>query len=341
MKTNQFYLGVLGVCALLTAGSANAEDFAQASAMKQASMTQGFGRATLPVLQRAAASNPAQVSAALLGKLCANCAVSKATQGTNLQITGANLVLSISGDGTAADFRDVSVQAKAHSLAKPLDGRMPLIALEKAGRTFVASKLASVIALGPGEQLVALSTDYRVEGLQNLSTGAVTQSVVANRVVFGRTLNGVPVVGNGSTVIVTFANDGSVESFHYDWPKYETAAGLTGQNLVNASDLLARVQQVVGARTGAAVTSTVRVPTVTEAATGAVELNLGTKLQSLQCGYYDAGAAEGHAQVQPGCVYHAVFADTTGMRQGYAGAVPGGLQFQPDAKWPETQVLKQ
>jgi hypothetical protein len=39
----------------------------------------------------------------------------------------------------------------------------------------------------------------------------VTCSVAANRVVFGRTLNGVLVVGNGSTVVVTFANDGSME----------------------------------------------------------------------------------------------------------------------------------
>lgn len=338
MKTNRFNLGFVGFCLLAAAAVAQAEDFAQMTAIKQKSVTQGFGQSALPVLQRTAASTPEQVSSSLLDKLCAGCAVTKATQGSNLQITGENVVLSVSADATSADFRNPAVQAKAHSLAKPLEGKMSQAQLEQAGRAFVAANLSGVIALGPGEQLVALSTDYRIEGLQNLSTGAVTRSVVANRVLFGRTLNGVPVVGNGSTVVVTFANDLSVESFHYDWPVYKTTA-LSGQNLVSAASVLTRVQQVLGARTGAAVTSTVRVPTLVEA-TSPVALNLGTTLQSLQCGYYDAGAAAGHAQVQPGCVYHAVFLDTTGMRQGYAGAVPGGLQFQADAKWPETQLLK-
>ncbi len=338
MKTNYFNLNVVGmfIMGVIAAGSASAADFPITTALKQASVTQGFGKTSLAVLHREAAASQAQVRAALLGKLCAGCAVTDKAQGANLEITGEHLSLSIAADGTAADFRDLSVEEKAHSLAKPAEDKMSQAALEEAGRTFVASKLADVIVLGPGEQLVPLLTDYRIEGLQNLSTGAVTRSVAANRVMFGRTINGVPVVGNGSAVVVTFANDGSVESFHYDWPKYETAAA---QGLVSAAGLLDRVQKVVSARTGLASAFTVKVPSVTEAA-GTVNLNTDTKLESLQCGYYDAGSAAGHAQVQPGCVYRAVFADATGMRQGYAGAVPGGLVFEADAKWLETQILK-
>ncbi len=339
MKTNSFNLSVAGMFAigLLTAASGSqAADFAATTALKQASLTQGFGKTSLAVLHRSATANPSQVSEALLGKLCASCTVSRQTVGANLQITGEHLSLSIAGDGSGADFRDLSVEEKAHSLAKPVEGKMTQAALEEAGRAFIASKLADVIVLAPGEQLVPLLTDFRIEGLQELNTGTVTRSVVANRVMFGRTIAGVPVVGNGSTVVVTFANDGSVESFHYDWPKYEVTAT---QSLVNAGSLLERVQKVMGNRTGLAQTFTVHVPSVVEAAS-AVNLNTDTKLESLQCGYYDAGAAAGHAQVQPGCVYRAVFTDATGMRQGYAGAVPGGLTFDTDTKWMETQILK-
>ena len=277
------------------------------------------------------------MSAALVAKLCAACTLDRHTQGTNLEIKGEHRFLSVAGDGTAADFRNLAVEEKAHSLAQPLENKMTQESLEQAGRAFIASRLADVIVLGPGEQLVPVLTDYRVEGLQELSTGAVTRWVAANRVMFGRTINGVPVVGNGSTVVVTFANDGSVESFHYDWPKYEAGAA---QNLVNATSLLERVQKVVTTRTGVAPTFTVHVPSVGEAASG-VNLNTDTKLESLQCGYYDAGSAAGEAQVQPGCVYRAVVTDATGMRQGYAGAVPGGLVFASDAKWMETKILKQ
>ena len=65
---------------------------------------------------------------------------------------------------------------------------------------------------------------------------------------------------------------------------------------------LGRVQQVIGARMGLVSTSSVRVPTVQEASVP-LDLNSNTKLQALQCGYYDAGSAAGHALVQPGCVY--------------------------------------
>jgi hypothetical protein len=282
MKTNQLLITFLTLGVL-----AHAEDFAAKAALKQTSMTQGFTQATLPVLHRVTGIAP-QI------KVCTGC------------------VFSVSADASAADFRDPSVEAKAHSLAKPLEQKMSLKALDQAGRKFISSNLAGAISLAPGEEMVPLSTDYRVEGEQDLSTGKVTRNVVANRVVFGRTINGVSVVGNGSTVVVTFANDGSVESFHYDWPKYEVEISAP-QSMAVASTLLDRVEQVVGP---------------------------STKLQTLQCGYYDPGAGSGHSQVQPGCLYHAVFTDTTGVRQGYSGAVPGGLQFEADAKWKESQLLK-
>jgi hypothetical protein len=85
------------------------------------------------------------------------------------------------------------------------------------------------------------------------------------------------------------------------------------QSMAPASTLVTRVQQVVKSN---------------------------TKIETLQCGYYDPGAGSGHAQIQPGCVYHAVFTDSDGGREGYSGAVPGGLLFQADAKWPESQLLK-
>lgn len=338
MKTSryQFFVAALGVLSALSA-SALAQEFSQTTASKRASLTQGFAQASLPALHRAAGEGQAAVSSTLLGKFCPDCQVTSQKQGGNLQIGSERISLSIAADATAADFRDLSVEARSHSLAKPLIEKMSAAALEQAGRAFIASKLTGLIVLGSNEALVPVLTDYRVEGIQELSTGIVTRSVAANRVVFGRTLQGVPVVGNGSTVVVTFANDGSVESFHYDWPKYEAA---TTQNLVTVSTLLDRVQQAVSAHTGIAPAFTVQAPAITRAAAGPIDLNTDTKLQSMQCGFYDAGAAAGHAQVQPGCVYHAVFESSTGVRQGYAGAVPAGLQFQPDAKWAETQILK-
>jgi hypothetical protein len=153
-----------------------------------------------------------------------------------------------------------------------------------------------------------------------------------------RTLNGVPVVGNGSTVILTFSNDGSLESFHYDWPAYQAAG--ESQTVVDAGGILSRVQKVVSARTGVpAPTSGVVLPSRDRAA-APVELNPNAQLQTLDCGYVDAGSWARQTQsIQPGCTYLAVSQDPGGARAGYAGAVPAGAQFTLDPAWHETQIL--
>jgi hypothetical protein len=208
--------------------------------------------------------------------------------------------------------------------------------MEQNARAFIASHLASQIVLGKGEQLIALRADYRSEGGQDLTTGQVTNAVVANRMVFGRTINGVPVVGNGSKVFVTFTNDGSLESFRYDWPSYQAGAA---QAVVGPGEVLSRVQKVMGVRNGDTPTSVAAVP---RAGTTVFPLTLATntQLQSLECGYYDSGSSGRKSNsVQPGCTYLTVSRDMNGMRSGFAGAVPAGTLFEPDTAWMETQIL--
>ena len=101
------------------------------------------------------------------------------------------------------------------------------------------------------------------------------------------------------------------------------------------------MQKVIGVRNGvAAPTSGVTVPS-SEGEAYPVDLTPNTKLQALECGYYDAGSFTLHAaqSVEPGCTYHAVSEDSKGMRAGYAGAVPAGARFEQDAAWVETQIL--
>jgi len=137
-------------------------------------------------------------------------------------------------------------------------------------------------------------------------------------------------------VIVTFTNDGAVESFRYDWPAYRAGGG---QSLVAPAEILSRVQTVIGARSSvAAATSRVAVPA--KGKEYPLALTPNTQLQALDCGYYDAGFSARMTQsVQPGCTYLTVSEDAAGMRQGFSGAVPGGASFQADAAWLETQLL--
>ena len=328
---------VLAASAVIPGIAARAADLPRTQAHQQFSVTHGFSQPALAVLQRTGAVDPNTVSSALIEKLRPASAHQSAKAGATLRITGTQWSLEVAGDGSAAEYQDLAVEAQAHSLGKPLPAAMPAAELEQRGRAFIASTLASEIVLGAEEELVALRADYRTEGGQDFASGEISQAVVANRIVFGRSLHGVPVVGNGSKVILTFTNDGSLESFRYDWPTYQVAAT---QTVVDAGEILSRVQKVISARNGvAAPRYGVLVPS-RERAAYPVELTPNTQLQTLDCGYYDAGSRARQTQsIQPGCTYLAVSQDSNGTRAGYAGAVPAGAQFAPDAAWLETKIL--
>jgi len=344
MKNFNLSLIAGALCALTTIAvstRAHAEDFPQTTAAAQLSVTRGFNQASLPLLHRAAAADAATVGAALTAKLCPAPCFSKSTTGDRktLRIVADHWSLNVVADGSSAEFQDRNVEARAHSLAKDPSQKISARALEQAGRDFIASHLSSVIVLGPEEGLLPVRTAYLREWTGDVRTGETKTAVVANRIVFGRTLHGVPVVGGGSTVIITFTNDGALESFRYDWPKYGAAKD---QPVVDAGEILRRVQRVVIDRTGIPTTTfTVRVP-ANVSAPYPVALASDTELRELECGYYDPGfaARDGKAPVQPGCVYHAVFQGSDGTRAGYAGAVPGGIEFEPDGAWQEAQILR-
>jgi hypothetical protein len=320
---------------LISGNPLAAEDLAQTKARQQMSVTQGLGTSSLTVLLRRSTASQSAVSAALLSKLHPASVVESSNTAGKLRTAGEQWSLEVSSDGSAAEYRNLAVEAKAHSLARPLTEKMSATELEQRARAFVASHLASQIVLGKGEQLVALRADYRAEGGEDLATGKVTSSVVASRLVFGRMINGVPVVGNGSKVYVTFTNDGSLESFRYDWPAYQVGAA---QAVVGPGELLSRVQKVMGIRNGDTVTSVMTVPRA-GAAAFPLTLATNTQLQSLECGYYDSGTPGKSNSVQPGCTYLAVSHDINGMRAGFAGAVPAGSSFEADNSWMETQIL--
>jgi hypothetical protein len=340
MKNKNFIFSAKAVLAtsIMITGIAGAEELPQTRAHEQFSVTQGFREPVVAELHRVSAADQSKVSSALIEKLRPGSAYQSAKQGSKLHITGKEWSLDVTADGSGAEYQDHAVGARAHSLGKPLPEKMSAAELEQKGRAFVAANLASQIVLGLNEELISLRADYRTEGGHDLTTGEITHAVVASRIVFGRTLHGVPIVGNGSKVIITFTNDGSLESFRDDWPKYQTAAS---QKVVDAGEILSRVQKVIGVRSGVtAPTSGVTVPSSEDEAYP-VALTPNTQLQSLDCGYYDASSFAEHTtqSIQPGCTYLTVSQDSTGMRAGYAGAVPAGAQFEQESTWLETQIL--
>lgn len=258
-----------------------------------------------------------------------------------LRLNGATWRLDVLGDGSAAEFIDSDVYARSHNNGVQPAQAMTRAALEAMGRKFIDDKLSKVISLHEGEQLAVAATSQRTEGGVEANGNNPYSAVVANRVIFTREINGVPVVGAGSKVTVTFLNNGELESFRYDWPNY--AASGENRKIATAAEVLRRVQQVSGVRTNTKLDGPLAATDLKDL-NGPLKLGDKVELEDLTCGYYDPGIAvrDASAPIQPGCYYHVIQTEGEGdfvSRTGYSGAVPSATVYDPDSRWPEVNVL--
>jgi len=341
MKSLMAGLCVIG--SFLADRAALSQDFPETIAAAQFSITQGFRQRSLSLLRRSNINAPEAATAALIEKLCfAPCpSLRTRSPGDLIDVTTSSWSLHVLADGSGARFRDLEVEKRAYPLARSISQKTSPESLVRAGRAYIAANLAPVIVLGSEEELVPIRADYRIEGDQNLATGEVTRSVLASRIVFGRSIRGVPIVGGGSRVVLTFTNDGALESFQYDWPKYETAAQ-QARSLIGVEDILGRVQRVIGVRTGVPLSTFSDRGLAAQAPNYIAELMRGTILEKLECGYYDPGvpARDSAVPIQPGCVYQVMYRGDEGDRAGFSGAVPGSTQIEADPSWIESAILR-
>jgi hypothetical protein len=322
----------------MTSGVALGEDFPQYAVLKAQSLSRGMPVTSGALLTRQLGDATAARSA-LLASLCTGaCAPTTSTLADGVRVTSGKWKLEVYGDGTSGLYQASDVIANAHAQQVPIAGRMTQASLENAGRAFVASTLSKVISLDANEQLIPIATAYRREGGQDAKGVMAAESVVANRVVFGRTIGGVPVVGGGSRVVITFANDGSLESFHYDWPRYVSTN--QSRTALAPGDIVSRVQQAIGLKTAAGGSAS-QAASLTAASLSSypVDLSSTTQLQALECGYFDPGLSQrdANAPVQMGCAYHVLESGSGGLA-GFAGAVPAAQQVEADSQWAEASM---
>jgi hypothetical protein len=343
MKNTKNYFAASLVLVAVTSNAvvAQAEGYARADALAAKSLASALGGATLSTLVRQPAARDLvvrQLSAAVCKGDCAT--VVQDTAADRVRVRGAQWHLDIYGDGSMAEFVDEAVSAGAHSAGVEPKAVMSRASLEALGRAYIANSLSSSIVLGPNETLVANTASNRTEGGVGVDGVRAPDRVTGQRVVFSREIGGVAVVGLGSKVVLTFLNDGKLESFRYDWPVY-TATGVS-QPTVSAQEVIGRLQRLLGARTAQS-GSTPIVHPLPPTASGTVDLSSDVQLHRLECGYYDAGLlTRGSAPVQAGCVYHGVhFLNGAHRgRAGVAGAVPAAANPHPDGQWAEEAALR-
>jgi hypothetical protein len=227
--------------------------------------------------------------------------------------------LQVRGDGSAAAFLDEDALRKGRALAVPKSARMSATELETRARSFIRTVLADHVTLGPGEELVAAATQVlmedgaAVEGTTHSKSVQTPPRVIANRMIFGRKVDGMPVLGPGSWVSVSVSNDGTATEFEYDWPTYARIG--KGRTVLDLDMIMAR---------GA----------------GLSHVSLdgpNVRIRSMDCGYYDSATPGG--ALQPACTLDYSY-DTAGGGSGvHSTVIPAADTVAVDAKWSETGEL--
>ncbi len=216
-------------------------------------------------------------------------------------------------------------------------GRMSDAELENRGRQ-VIGQLKDLIPLGAQEELTFRGTRF----LKNMAFPAPPQNAaltgipattpeaatpepvyVANIAIFGRKVNGVPVVGPGSRVRVWFDNLGNLVSLEGDWPRYQVATGGPKQEVLPWAELKERVERV-------------SVP---------LDVINGTRVRHFECGYVDLGARRRGGPIQAGCLLSYVRTRTSEknpdmqINAGFLEFIPAGRKVMADKHWPLAQTL--
>jgi len=319
-------LAMMSVSSVATVASAADTPFR--SELDASSRRTGLGRTSLPILMRVPGQGRDVASAKLLARLATSNALAvKVASGVAraerdmLESASGKWRLRVYADGSKAKFRDMGYLNEHPEFIRKIGDRMPQAEAETRARSFIESELSEFVKLGSGETLVALKTVYETRQASNVRKSAPEPAeAVSSTAVFGRTVNGVAVIGAGSKVAVTLANDGTVVAFDYDWP--ELAVSGEGQAVLPVSGINERASAL----------SRMRMK------------NNSVRIKHFECGYADLGARQGAGTLQAACSVQYVGTSVSGaagqsVSAGQADLVPAGVQVLPDRGWPEAQAL--
>lgn len=194
-------------------------------------------------------------------------------------------------------------------------GQLPPEQLEKLGREFVQQKLKGIITLHQGEKMTFLGTRYLRQGGADLQGKRKSEELFGNIAIFGREVDGLPVVGSGSKIAVWFAPDGEVIGADVDWPAYRPSGRKVA--LLMRGALMERVKSVAPR---------------TDRAKGEATMT------RFECGYVDLGATRRSPRtpIQPGCsvAYQGSDGDSGGTAWASTEYIPAGKKVIPDKRWP-------
>ena len=283
------------------------------------SLREGVGRESVPLLTPVAGPGRPVVAKRLLAlvggtqaSLGPRLLLGDLKQGApsrrSIAYVGAKGYVEVHADGTRLRVRGNIDDPK--EIEKAGSARVEKADLESLGQRFVKESLREFVQLGASESLTFLGARYLVNSGAQADANRETEQVVASIAVFGRAVDGVPVVGSGSKVAVWFDNARQPVGFDVDWPVYR-ASGRT-QRVLAPGPLAERVAKTTVPLKGTDLAKVLR----------------------YECGYVDLGATRRGTVIQAGCSIAWESGQGDDGVSAHTEFVPAGEQVLKERRWP-------
>jgi hypothetical protein len=287
------------------------------------SLSEGVGRETLPLITPAAGPGRTAVARRLLAlvggtgsslgsRLVLGDLKPSPTSRRSVAYVGDKGYVEVHADGTKLRVRGNIDDPK--ELEKAGSARLEKVELESLGQRFVKDSLKEFVRLGTNESLTFLGARYLVNSGGEVERNSETHQVVASIAVFGREVDGVPVVGSGSKVAVWFDGARQPVGFDVDWPVFRMSG--RSQRVLAPGALAERVAKTTVPPRGSDVERVLR----------------------YECGYVDLGATRRGEAIQAGCsiAWESSRGDSVSAHSEF---VPAGEPVLKERRWPLASLV--
>jgi hypothetical protein len=279
---------------------------------RAASLKTGISRDSLNLLEIEPGPGQHEAIGKMLEGLSLSGEYTLHTEGVSSLCTGNGWRVYAQGDGTRITYFNERAE-KSASLTRngPLTDES---ALSLGSKTI--AKLSGLIQIENGQAVVPymrkqhIITNYALDGKE------ISSAVIGTLLYFKRVIDGMLVVGPGSTISMEINNDGEIVYLSSDWPRYSKSDIF--QNQLSMESFVDRARTYNDVRWNSDY----------------------YKMTKMECGYYDRGfRRDSFSYIQPACVMSFDGSIDDGNLYSTSNAVPTGETVEYDAVWNEAGAI--
>ena len=317
-KYNKYLFRCVAMAILVVAMNANAEIrlFDAALEVRSKSLQHGVDKEEVNLLRVKEGHGTDVVALSLIEKLGLSRDYQSRSDGYSTSLSNDDWVLSVRGEGTKVNYVNQSRVADAENQRKKSKGPISDQEAIELSMDYVTETLKDLIKVNANEIIEPFLRKQHIVTYHSPDGDIVSEDVIGTLVVLKRNINGLPVVGRGSTIMIEFDNDGALVSLSYDWADFVETEDVREQ--LDRGSVIERARSYNNSRQNSKKVEMIR----------------------FVCGYYDQGYnRDAEAPIQTACVMDLLGESEGGTIYTTSNPIPVGVDVEYDSNWNEAKSI--